>query len=325
MPRADRLFYLVEYLRLHPFASKESICRELEITERTFFRDLNDLRRRNVLIEYDPQRRGYYLANKNYIQSLTFTEEELLAIQMALNARPLGNTPFGRAARLALDKIKKATITKADSISKIAAHSFMIEPTSSADDEEDEEIEEVFNTLHKAWHSRRVVQITYESRSDPAGTPRERLIEVYGMFSHRGSWYVVGFCHHFRETRTFKLKRIKQAVLKEQVFTIPADFSLEKYLGDSWELLRGEPKVKVVARFAPSIAHLILEKKYHPTQEVTILEDGSAILQAYVAGWKEFSWWLRQFGDDVEALEPPELRADFARLGRRFLEIYEKD
>ncbi|MEZ0396404.1 MAG: WYL domain-containing protein [Anaerolineales bacterium] len=322
MPQADRLFALVEFLRLHPYASMERLRREFGVTERTIYRDIRALQERSVFIQFDKAYEGYYLASKTYIQSLHFSTEEALAVQMALTARPIKKTPFGRAAQSALTKIEAATMSSIEVSAEAINASFVLEPASLTDYEG---LEEVFSTLQKAWLLRRTVEIEYDSKSDPPDMPRLRRVDVYGAFTERAKWYMVGYCHSTDEVRTFKMIRIRQVRLTEQSYVLPDAFSIEDYVREAWNLFRGAPKVEVAARFAPSIAHLVLEEKYHPTQRLEVQPDGSVIFRARVSGWREFGWWLRQFGDEVEALEPPELRADFARLGKRFREMYDSD
>ena len=319
MAKADRLLFLIEFVRTHPYASAKRINTACEVSVRTFYRDLIDLSSRSIHILFDEERQGYYLASKTYLQSLVFTEREALAIQMALRAKPLGNTFFGQAARSALTKIEAAMISDIELSAEAAAGSFVLEPTLLADYEG---YEEIFDTLEKAWRAKRTVLVEYDSKSDPPGTPLERRIDVYGAFNHGPVWYIVSRCHYFDEPRTFKIKRIKRAELLKESYMVPADFSVESYVRESWQLLRGDPKVEVVAKFSSQLAHLVLEEIYHPTQEITELPDDSVVLKARVAGWREFGWWLLRYGDEVEVLAPPELRAELARLGRRFLEMY---
>lgn len=322
MPKADGLFFLVEFLKLHPYASMDRLCRELGVTSRTVYRYIAALQSRSVFVQFDEARGGYYLASKSYIQSLYFSPEEALAIQMALTARPLRNTPFGQAAQSALSKIDAATFSAIEISPDAINASFVIEPAALADQSK---CEEIFDILQKAWRLRQTVEMEYNSKNDPPDTPRTRLVDVYGAFSQKSKWYMVGYCHHCESLRTFRMIRIRQIRLTEQFYTIPDTFSIEEYIREAWNLFRGEPKVNVAARFAPSIAHLILEEKYHPTQQVEKQPDGSVIMRAQVMGWREFGWWLQGFGDQVEALEPPELRAEFLRLGKKLTQLYSAD
>ncbi len=76
----------------------------------------------------------------------------------------------------------------------------------------------------------RTVEIEYESKSDPPDTPRKRWVDVYGAFSQVPKWYMVGYCHHFGEVRTFKMKRIRSVVLTDRSYPLPDWFSIEEYV-----------------------------------------------------------------------------------------------
>ena len=59
------------------------------------------------------------------------------------------------------------------------------------------------------------------------------------------------------------------------------------------------------------------EATWHASQRVQREDDGSLTWRATVAGTIEIRLWILSWGDDVEVLEPPELRTDVtATMGR---------
>ena len=76
-------------------------------------------------------------------------------------------------------------------------------------------------------------------------------------------------------------------------------------------------------RFSPTVATRVQEATWHASQRVQGEEDGSLTWRATVAGTIEIRLWILSWGDDVEVLEPPELRADVTATMRRSLARYE--
>ena len=59
-----------------------------------------------------------------------------------------------------------------------------------------------------------------------------------------------------------------------------------------------------------------LQFRVHPANADNVL------LEAETADSRQLRWWLRGFGDDVEVLEPAELRKEFAEMAKKLAGIY---
>jgi predicted DNA-binding transcriptional regulator YafY len=65
----------------------------------------------------------------------------------------------------------------------------------------------------------------------------------------------------------------------------------------------------VVWRFTPEAAPDARLYLFHPTQVMTDEPDGSLNVSFRAGGLREMCWHLFRWGDQVEILSPPELRA----------------
>jgi proteasome accessory factor B len=101
------------------------------------------------------------------------------------------------------------------------------------------------------------------------------------------------------------------------------DFSLENYFGHAWLMIRGDRRYHVVIRFQPKVAGNVDEVVWHKTQRTTHLPDGAMLFEVDVDGVEEIAWWVLGYGDQAEALEPPELRALIAGHARRMATLYQ--
>lgn len=183
----------------------------------------------------------------------------------------------------------------------------------------------VFESVAIAWITQRQMKIQYQSlHSDQT---KDWLLEPYfvDMTGIGYSSYVIG--HGRREGKegiiTFKLDRVKKAVITENGFEIPPDTDIERLLSSSWGVMWGED-VQVELKFSPNVTRRVKESVWHPSQQIEDLPDGGCILTMRVGSTLEMTPWIRGWGSDVEVLEPEELRQKFERWAVEMNEIYRK-
>ncbi len=75
------------------------------------------------------------------------------------------------------------------------------------------------------WRSRKVA-LEYENI---ASDHTARVVHPYGLVVKAMCWYLVAFCELRKAIRTFSVPRVQQAVLLDETFDWPDDFSLEDY------------------------------------------------------------------------------------------------
>lgn len=115
MRRADRLFEIIQILRLRPVTTAAHLARELEVSERTIYRDTRDLLCSGVPIEGEAGV-GYALRQGFDLPPLMFTRDEIEAL--VLGGRVVSewaDRDLQRAAGSALRKMLSSADLLADS------------------------------------------------------------------------------------------------------------------------------------------------------------------------------------------------------------------
>src|SRR5215471_11415980 len=108
MRRADRLFRLVQVLRARRFATAKTLAEALEVSERTIYRDVQDLSLSGVPIEGEAGV-GYALRRDFDMPPLMFDFDEIEALTAGARMIQAWSSPaLARAAQSALDKIAAA-------------------------------------------------------------------------------------------------------------------------------------------------------------------------------------------------------------------------
>lgn len=178
-----------------------------EAFERMFERDKAELRDLGVPIETGKISRmyggvGYRIRRDAYeLPEIVFTPEEAAAVAVAgalWQTKELAGT-----VDRALVKLRAAGSPISPSDSPVVDVVWQTEPGSRGS-------EEVFTALVGAAESGR--RVSFEYRADPVKPLQARTLEPWGVVTHRGRWYVLGWDIDRDAPRTFRLSRIHGAV-----------------------------------------------------------------------------------------------------------------
>ncbi len=211
MRRADRLFQIIQLLRRRNVATAGWLAGELEVSERTVYRDIRDLMMSGVPIEGEAGV-GYVLRRGFDLPPLMFTDAEIEA--MVLGARVVtswGDAGLARAAGDALARVEsvlpdrlKARLTG----TPLFAPGFHVPARVAAS----------LTELRGAIDARRKVRMAYTG-ADGAGT--ERTVRPIGLFFWGTVWSMAAWCELRTDFRSFRLDRI------ERMETLPERFADE--------------------------------------------------------------------------------------------------
>jgi proteasome accessory factor B len=156
--------------------------------------------------------------------------------------------------------------------------------------------------LRRAIREHRRVEMKYQTSQVPHAA--QRGLDAYALVHRWGWWYVIGFCHVHHEMRTFRVDRIIDVTLSEEIFAPSPDFELQTYLKNE---MQAQPQVMARLRFAPESANIVAgNHSYWGTVETN--SDGSVevTFPSPTLEWAASS--TLAYGPAVEVLEPPELR-----------------
>lgn len=148
-----------------------------------------------------------------------------------------------------------------------------------------------------------------------------RVVDPYGLWYVDGGLYLIAYDHLRADHRKFLVDRIREVSLLDDHFEPDPAFDLQRYVGRGFRVWHGAVH-HVAVEFAPELAHLPAERRYHRTQKLHPLPDGRCRVTFDAAGLPELAAWIASFGGHVHALEPPELVEMVRELHRRGLEVH---
>lgn len=169
----------------------------------------------------------------------------------------------------------------------------------------------VMAAVQSALARDRCLEGTYRSKGADQG--KRLRIHPLGLLSRGPVLYLVGTLFDYDDVRQLALHRLHQV----EVSTAPArprdGFDLQAYAATSGATFQDRGPIRLVARFAAAAAEHLRETRLSADQTWTLVEQGErAEVTATVADDASLRWWLLGFGDLVEVLAPPSLRADLA-------------
>lgn len=301
--RVLRLVQLLQSGRNHNATQLAELC---GVSRRTIFRYLNTLQEGGIHVQYDEQQQGYSLPSNTYLPPTDFTLDEALALLTLcyeLADRDRG-VPFQEGARSAALKIASNLPQHLRDHLNDTTQTVTVWLDSHGPNPQGRSHYELFM---QAITARRGVRISYQSLTEWEDI--STVVHPYRLLFIRRSWYVIGRSTMHREVRTFNLGRVINAELLDREYKIPPRFSLERYLGNAWHLIR-EPgrSQKVVVRFQKMVAQNVAEVRWHKTQKVTWNDDQTMDFSVTVDGLNEISWWILGYGDQAEVVKPAKLR-----------------
>ncbi len=212
MRRADRLFQIVQRLRRRGVTTARALAEALEVSERTIYRDVQDLQLSGVPIQGEAGV-GYALPRGFDLPPLMFTEEEIEAL--VLGARVVqawGGGALADAADQALAKIEHVLperLRHRVPNARLFAPAFHVRGELTAH----------LSSLREAITGQRKIQFRYVDRSKQA---TERRARPLGLFFWGSAWSVGAWCELRSDFRNFRLDRMRDfAVLDEKFVPEP--------------------------------------------------------------------------------------------------------
>jgi len=173
----------------------------------------------------------------------------------------------------------------------------------------------VLADLRHAILACRKVRLHYTRRD---GQRVRHKLYPYG-FLQGNRHYLVAWSRPAGDYLLYRLTNIERVEVLDEHFTRDPDFSIDRFAARSFGVFQEEP-IDVVWKFSPEAAKDARQFRFHPTQRMEELEDGSLLVRFRAGGKLEMCWHLFTWGEHVEILEPGELRQMLAsELGRTMI------
>ena len=179
---------------------------------------------------------------------------------------------------------------------------------------------DVLDAVYGALLEGRQLEADYRSRNAPE--PKRRRIHPLGLVTKEDVLYLVATLEDYEDVRQLALHRMSRAEALARPARTPSGFSLKAYIEEErFGYPVGEEKIRLVAAFDETTAAHLYERQIATDQRLE-RRANDVVLRATVPNTSELRWWLLGFGDRVEVLEPPSLRAEFREIAFELAKRY---
>ncbi|HRD77777.1 MAG TPA: YafY family protein [Hyphomicrobiaceae bacterium] len=220
MRRADRLFEIIQLMRRKPTVRARELAEALEVSERTIYRDIQDLMASGVPIEGEAGV-GYVLKAGFDLPPLMFKEQEIEAL--VLGARMVEAWADSELALAATDAIAKIEAVIPERLRGYMANTALLAPSSSGVDP----IKCDLADLRRAIRNHQKVRFGY---TDVLRQTSERTVRPLSLAFFGPVWLLAAWCELRTDFRTFRLDRIERFAVTAERFRAERGKTLADFL-----------------------------------------------------------------------------------------------
>jgi predicted DNA-binding transcriptional regulator YafY len=318
--RASRLINLVLLLQSRGTLTAAELARELEVSERTVYRDVLALSAAGVPVYAEQGRTGGYRLVGGYRTRLTGLSraeaEALFLAGLPGPARDMGLDEPVEAARL---KVLAALPPALRDASERAGQRFHLDAPGWFADTDPPPL--LADLARAVWQDR-TVTLRYRRQDEVV-----RTVEPYGLVLKNGAWYLVGRVG--RDLRVYRVDRITAVQDTGDTFARDAGFALPAFwAARAAEFVRGMLRDTITVRLSPAgLRALRWVAEPVAVQEATAAAgdpdpDGWVRTRVPVESLDVAYTYVLRLGPEAEVLDPPELRARLAAAADRLRDLY---
>jgi predicted DNA-binding transcriptional regulator YafY len=321
--RADRLLSLILLLHARGRMTAEDLSRQLEVSERTIYRDLDALSAAGIPVYTQSGTNGGVFLDENYRLSLTgLSKAEVQSLFVSSDVGPLKDLGLGRAVEDTLLKIFAALpFTHRTEVEQMRQR-FHIDPANWFQIVEPSPFLPI---LQQAVWEDRQVRITYRPVEGEVST---RVIEAYALVAKANIWYLVGKKHD-GEIHNYRVVRFKEVELLDERFRRDPHFDLAAYWKQSIETYEARSREDSPPYYATLRVHPValwyfpgyMEGRYQQIGSPD--EDGWHRLRVTFESIHDARMRVLGLGTKVMVIEPEELRATVLETARAILDFHQ--
>ena len=321
--RADRLIAIVMLLQTNERMTAEALAYELEVSQRTIYRDITALNIAGVPIYTDRGPGGGIALIESYRTTLTgINEDEARALFMLSIPQALVELGVGQKLKTALLKLSAALPDTRKTVMIETQQRIYLD--SSAWTTIEEPLIHL-GTIHQALWQDKLLRLIYLGSFD---TQIDIEVAPLGLVSKLNRWYLIGMTEGY--IRVVRVKDILEARILERNFNRDKNFNLISEWKKWCEAYQDQrPIYQTKIKVSPGmIKHLKLYIGENARFEITETDQGDE------TDWKNVIIFFENFfharecllsmGRAAEVLEPEALKQSVVDFARQIIDSYQE-
>ncbi|MEE4193676.1 MAG: WYL domain-containing protein [Anaerolineae bacterium] len=316
--RADRLIAELMLLQTHGKVSAARMAREMEVSQRTIYRDMLALNTAGIPIYAENGSHGGYQLVDGYRTQLTgFSSGELQAL-FAMNIPAiLGELGMDAEGKAALRKLEASLSNRENQEKGIMAQRFLFAPASSLPRRSESPYRSTLEKLQKAIWADHLVEIKIQFWYRPGEVRMQ--VAPYALVLQDNRWYLV--CYRSDSFRIHLLEEIVEVIPQEQKFIRNPEFNLPGFWQEWAAIQQAQTKnfqVKLLLRSNAKSAFFATQQENIQSID-PIAGDWIPLICAF-HGLDEARKVLLGWGGAIRIVEPEVLRLTMVDYAEQILQ-----
>lgn len=315
MNRIDRLSAILIHLQSKKIVTAGEIAERFDVSKRTVYRDIRSLEEAGVPIGAEAGV-GYFIVDSYHLPPVGFSKEEASALLIANKlTQKLTDKTLQDNFNSALYKIRSIlNVSEKEFIEKIDNH---IEVFSSSTIQKSSIPEKIIDTILKGIDKKLTLKLAYNSLSKSEDTCR--LVEPVGICHYSFNWHLIAFCKLRNDYRDFRIDRIRSISLTDENFNQENKPSIRDYFS---HITSNSEVFLVRLHVNKEIIPQINQSKYY----FGFIEEkdlGEKVEMSFLSNSEEYiGKWILTLVEDVEIIEPEQLKSSIVKLVEKLQNKY---
>lgn len=299
--KIDRLIGILSILLQNEKVTAPYLAEKFEVSRRTINRDVEDICKAGIpLVTTQGTNGGITIAEGYKIDKTLLTSHELQSILTGLKG--LDSVSGTKKYSRLIDKLSVKNRSVYSSNDHILVNLASYYKGSLAP-----KIEMIQTAIDES----RLISFQYYANSGES----KRVLEPYLIVFQWTSWYVWGYCRQKEDMRLFKLNRLWNLTVEDNVF-LPR--TLPEYDGDIENVFPDHYQVH--ALFHPSAKWRLIEE--YGIDCYTVADDGRLSFRFGFASRENLVSWILSFGNLAEVIEPVPIRDEIYSIVKKMYTAY---
>lgn len=318
--RADRLLSILMILQSRGKATARELALELEVSERTIYRDIIALSIAGIPVYTESGPGGGIYLLESYRTTLTgLNEDEIQALFMLSIPSPLAELGVSKQLQAALLKITASLPQSGGKFQDQVMQRVLLDWEGWF---EAHQSVPHLQTIHKAVWAQNKISLVYTLAFE---TTVERIVEPLGLVAKANTWFLVFLRDGY--TRILGVDQVLDVKVLDQTFERPTGFDLGIFWAE-WrkEFEANRAQCIVIARFAPSILTYLpvifgntIQRK---AQNLEADQDGWIEMQITFENIESARGQILSLGGAVVVISPNALRLSVKDYAQQVLNVY---
>ena len=308
--KVDRLVSMIMILLDQERIGAQELADMFEVSPRTIYRDIDAINMAGIPVRSTSGVGGGFEIMQEYkIDKQVFSTADLSAILMGLSS--LSNMIRGDELVNALAKVRSFIPADRAKDIECKANQIDIDLSPWIGNRNTQPYLELIKT---ALQESKLLSFDY---ADRYGNKTRRTAEPYQLVLKSSHWYWQGYCYIRNDYRLFKLSRISNLQILDEVFTPRAYQKPQLDFSDILETMQTEIKIRIHQSVMDRVLDYCAYEHFSPDGEQHYIVRFPFIENDYYYNI------LFSFGAQCECLEPGHIRAEMKRRIHEIAAIYE--